>query len=72
LFGVTNQEERHRLFNIIIKSTIGEVKLMIASELPRIEMLEFLSKSKSPAIPPQLGESPVSFELAAQSATILR
>jgi hypothetical protein len=54
------------------KSTIDAVKLMIASELPRIEMLEFRSKFKRPRNSPQLGESPVQFELAAQSANIVR
>lgn len=50
---------------------LTSVKLMIGSELPRIEMLEFLSKLKKPRDSPQLGDSPVHFELAAQSASIL-
>jgi hypothetical protein len=40
-------EERHRLFNII-NSIIDAVKPVIGSELPRIEMLEFLSKLQKP------------------------
>jgi hypothetical protein len=54
------------------KPTIGAVKLMISADLRRIEMLEFLCKFKRPRNSPQLGESPVQFELAAQSANIVR